>query len=75
MNPIDLPELFKPTRDLNFEQKCEKLKFQFKKKSKKNYSTGEPHMCIFFFWDILVGILVLPHSDRDGRLRNLSNPP
>ena len=31
-----------------------------------NYSTGEPHMCIFFFWDILVGILVLPHSARDG---------
>ena len=23
-------------------------------------------MCIFFFWDILVGILVLPHSARDG---------
>ena len=23
-------------------------------------------MCIFFFWDILVGIMVQPHSARDG---------
>ena len=27
-NPTGLPELFKPTRDLNVEEKCEKLKFQ-----------------------------------------------
>ena len=40
MNPTDLPELFKPTRDLDFEQKCEKLKFQIlKKKHKKNLTT------------------------------------
>ena len=25
-------------------------------------------MCIFFFWDILVGIMVLLHSARDGCL-------
>ena len=28
MNPTGLPELSKPLRDLNFDQKCEKLKFQ-----------------------------------------------
>ena len=35
MNPTGLPELSKPLRDLNFDQKCEKMKFQnFEKKSK-----------------------------------------
>ena len=35
MNPTGLPELSKPLRDLNFDQKREKLKFQnFEKKSK-----------------------------------------
>ena len=35
MNPTGLPELSKPLRDLNFDQKREKLKFQnFEKNSK-----------------------------------------
>ena len=36
MNPTGLPELSKPLRDLNFDQKREKLKFQnFEKIQKK----------------------------------------
>ena len=35
-NPTGLPELFKPTRDLNFEQKCEKMRFQNLKNFKKS---------------------------------------
>ena len=35
MNPTGLPELSKPLRDLNFDQKREKLKFQNLKKFKK----------------------------------------
>ena len=30
-NPTGLPELFKPTRDLNFDQKCEKMIFEILK--------------------------------------------
>ena len=29
MNPTGLPELFKPTRDKNVEQKCENMRFDF----------------------------------------------
>ena len=36
MNPTGLPELSKPLRDLNFDQKREKLKFQNFEKFLKN---------------------------------------
>ena len=35
MNPTGLPELSKPLRDLNFDQKREKLKFQNFEKCQK----------------------------------------
>ena len=35
MNPTGLPELSKPLRDLNLDQKCEKLKFQNFEKNQK----------------------------------------
>jgi len=35
MKRNDLPDLFKPLRDLNFEQKREKLKFQNVEKTQK----------------------------------------
>ena len=37
MNPTSLPELSKPLRDLNFDQKREKLKFQNFEKFQKKY--------------------------------------
>ncbi len=35
-NPTGLPELFKPTRDLNFDQEAEQMKFQNIKHKKTN---------------------------------------
>ena len=35
------------------------------KKTRRNYSTGEPHMCIFFFCIILVGPLVMQIDASD----------
>ena len=39
MNPTGLPELSKPLRDLNFDQKREKLKFQNFEKIQKIVTT------------------------------------
>ena len=38
-------------------------------KNKMNYSTGEPHMCIFFFWYIVV-TCIMSQTDACDRLMN-----
>ena len=59
MNPTGLPELSKPLRDLNFDQKREKLKFQFfqfkKSKNRKNR-----HDYLLFSETICFNLCVLP---------------
>ena len=63
MNPTGLPELSKPLRDLNFDQKREKLKFQnFEKNSKilKNrhdYLLFSVFVLFFHLWRSFLVIL------------------
>ena len=44
MNPTGLPELSKPLRDLNFDQKREKLKFQNFEKFKKSKKSRHDYL-------------------------------
>ena len=55
MNPTGLPELSKPLRDLNFDQKREKLKFQNFKKI-QNFQKNRHDYLLFsvsLFWGVL----------------------
>ena len=49
MNPTGLPELSKPLRDLNFDQKCEKLKFQNFEKFQKIQKIVTTICCLAYF--------------------------
>ena len=44
MNPTGLPELSKSLRDLNVDQKCEKLKFQNFKKLENNLKNRHDYL-------------------------------
>ena len=53
MNPTGLPELSKPLRDLNFDQKRETMRFQNLKRNSKNRKIGHDYLLFSVLFNLL----------------------